>query len=317
VSGLDSTSVACISLAFDASGTPVVAWDEATGNNAQGFPTGYGYFARRWNADSGSWDALGPNGGQVETRSSLYSPCQVPTSLAVDKLGRPVPAYSTENGLFVKRFENGSWSGVGPSGGLVGTPSFEGFSLALTSGNDPVLAWGDQESGSTRISRYDSKSSSWTAVGPDGGRVRAGGLAFSNPKLILDAADQPLLAGGVRVPYDAATTTGDVTLFRYSGSVWQEVGARAAGFGVAVGQVASVTLDASGTPVFAFVGSTAHGYNLYAQRFVGGVWQGVGAASGKVGANAIQHLSLLSDAAGTLHLSYQGIPPSVSVLRFP
>lgn len=317
-SGLDATSVACVSLALDPAGHPVVVWDEATGNSAEGFPTGYAYYARRYNPGTAHWDELGPNGGQIDTRSSLYGPCSgLPTSLAVDRAGRPVVAYYTENGLFVKRFDNGAWTGIGPAGGRLGTPSYAGFALALTSGNDPVVAWGDQNAGTTRVSRYVSATDSWSTVGPENGSVRAGGLIVSVPQLLLDASDQPLLSGTVRVPYGANVTTGGVTVFRYSGATWQEVGPRAAGYGVAEGQLATVALDGSGHPVLAYVGSTSDGYNLYVRRYNGAAWEGVGTASGQVGAAAIGPLSLARDTAGTFTLAFQGIPQSVQVTRFP
>lgn len=319
VPGIDSTSVTCVSLAVDPSGRPVVAWDEATGNTPNGLTTGFpsAYFVRRWNPGSNSWDALGPNGGQVSTRDGVYGPCRAPTSLAVDRLGRPVLAYYTENGLFVQRFENGAWSGVGPSGGLVGMLGATGFSLALTSGNEPVLAWGPQYTDTTVVSLYDSKLNSWNGIGPDGGKVRAGGLAFSTPALVLDAADHPLLAGGVPAPYGGAVTFGDVTLFRYSGSAWQEVGPRAAGYGVSAGQYASLAVDPSGAPVIVYINTTGNHDNVYVQRYSGGGWQGVGTVTGAVGAAAMQYLSLVGDAAGTLHLSFLGIPSSVTVLSYP
>ena len=280
VFGYDQSSVFCSSLAMDAINNPVVIWQELTEANQ----TQYAYYVRRFNAATASWDALGLNGGKLP--GSYPNACESAPPVLIDSSGRVVVAYTDLSGLLVKRFDGTSWVGLGPDDGNLGRLDFGGFSMAL--GND--------------------------------GKLRSAGLTVSKPTLILDASGNPLVSGTVGVPYGSGVTTQDVTVFRYSGTDWQELGPRAANYGVAFGYEAAVALDADGNPVLAYLGAVVNGYNLYVKRFTNSSWQGVGSDSGAVGILGGGLLSLRLGGAGKLLLGFDGSytnTSTITVIRSP
>ena len=130
------------------------------------------------------------------------------------------------------------------------------------------------------------------------------------------ATGNPLVAGTVHVPYGGSVTYQDITVFRFNGTDWQELGARAANYGVDVGQLATVAFDQDAKPVMAYIGSTGDNYGLYVKRFDGSSWQGVATSAGKVGVSALSSLGLAVNAE-KLILVFQGLPNSISVIRYP
>ena len=203
-SGPDQSSVYCSAIATDASSNPVVIWQELTDANQ----TQYAYYARRFNAATGNWDALGPNGGKLS--GAFPNACERAPALSIDSSGRPVVAYTDLSGLLVKRFDGANWIGLGPDDGNLGRLDFGGFSMALRADGNPVLV-GNEQNGFAFVKRYNSSNSTWEAVGPYGGKLRSAGLRVSNPSVILDASGNPLISGTVGVPYGAGVTTQDVT----------------------------------------------------------------------------------------------------------
>ena len=190
--------------------------------------------------------------------------------------------------------------------------------MALGANGNPVLV-GNEQNGVAIIKRFNG--STWDNVGPYGGKLRSAGLTLNKPTLILDASDNPLVSGTVGVPYDSGTTTQDVTVFRYTGTDWQELGPRATNFGVAVGFEAAIALDANGNPVLAYLGAVVNGYNLYVKRFTNSSWQGVGSDSGAVGVSGAGWLSLRLGNAGKLLLGFDGSATgstsTLTVIRSP
>jgi PKD domain/Carboxypeptidase regulatory-like domain/Bacterial Ig-like domain len=308
VFGYDQSGVACSAIAVDAANNPVVVWQELT--EAQ--QTIYAYYVRRYNPTSGNWEAIGANGGKLP--DTAYNACSV-LSLKLDSLGRPVVAYTAISGLLVKRFDGTNWVGLGPDDGNLGRLDFGGFSLALNAVDNPVLI-GNEQNGFAVVKRFNSVSSLWENIGPFAGKLRAAGLTLGTPRLVLDASGNPLVAGTVSVPYGSGVTTQDITAFRFNGTDWQELGARALNYGVDVGQLATVAFDQDAKPVMAYVGSTGDNYGLYVKRFDGSSWLGVGTSAGKVGVSAIGSLTL-GVSAGKLILAFQGIPETISVIRYP
>ena len=309
VSGFDQSFVRCSAIAVDASNNPVVVWNERSENQQ----TGYAYHARRYNPTSALWEPLGANGGKLP---DLGGPCDSssPLALKIDSLGRPVVAYSAINGLFVERFDGATWIGLGPNSGNLGPVSFGGFSFALDASDSPVLIY-NQQDGPAVVKRFNSGSSLWEDVGPYAGKLSAVGFTLSTPKLVLDASGNPLVAGRY-----AASASGlpDIAVFRFNGKDgWQQVGPRAANYGVSAGEFSSVAFDQDGNPVLAYVGLSSDLYRLYVKRFNGSSWSGVGASSGLVGLSAYTWLGLAVN-AGKLTLAFQGhSSPSIFVIRYP
>ncbi len=308
VFGYDQSNVACSAIAVDASSNPTVVWQELTDDQQ----TTYAYYVRRYNPTTAAWEAIGANGGKLP--DTAYNACSM-LSLKVDSLGRPVVAYIAKSGFLIKRFDGTNWVGLGPNDGNLGSLGFQGFNVVLAATDNPVLI-GNEQNGFAVVKRFNSVSSLWENVGPYGGKLRAAGLMLGTPTLILDGSDNPLVAGTVSVPYGSGVTSSDITVFRFTGTDWQELGARAVNYGVDVGQIATVAFDQDANPVLAYVGSTADSYGLYVKRFNGSSWVGVGTSTGKVGVAAIGSLSLQFK-AGKLTLAFQVIPVTISVLRFP
>jgi PKD domain/Carboxypeptidase regulatory-like domain/Bacterial Ig-like domain len=316
VFGYDQSGAGCPAIAVDGSSNPVVIWQELTEDNQ----TTYAYYVRRFNPNTASWEALGANGGKLPDFS--YSACASPPSIRIDSSGRPVVAYTGFSGLLVKRFDGTNWVGLGPDDGNLGRLDFQGFNFVLNSADNPVLI-GNEQNGFAVVKRFNSVSSLWENIGPYAGKLRAAGLTLSTPKLVIDASGNPLVAGTVSVPYGDSVTTQDITAFRFNGIDWQELGARAANYGVDVGQIATVAFDQDANPVMAYIGSTGDNYGLYVKRFNGSSWLGVGTSTGKVGVSAISSLGLGVN-AGKLTLAFQGIyantsgfSASISVIRYP
>ncbi len=305
VFGYDQSSVFCSGIATDAMNNPVVIWQELTEANQ----TQYAYYARRFNTATGNWDALGPNGGKLP--GSLPNACERAPAISIDSSGRVVIAYTDLSGLLVKRFDGANWVGLGPDDGNLGRLDFGGFSMALGADGNPVLV-GNEQNGFALVKRYNG--STWDNVGPYNGRLRSAGLTVSKPTLILDASGNPLVSGVVAVPYGGGVTTQDVTVFRYTGTDWQELGPRAANYGVAFGYEAALALDASGNPVLAYLGAVVNGYNLYVKRFTTSSWQGVGSDSDSVGVSGAGWLSLRLGSAGRLLLGFDGLFTNTSTL---
>ena len=310
------SSVFCSSIATDASSNPVVIWQELTDASQ----TNFAYYARRFNAATASWDAIGPDGGKLP--SFAYTTCEYAPSISIDSSGRVVVAYATSSGLLVKRFDGANWVGLGANDGNLGIVNFGGFSMALNASGNPVMIVNELGSPSV-VKRYNSVSNAWEPIGPDGGKLRAAGLVVNKPKLILDAAGNPLVSGVVGVPYVGSVTAQDVTVFGYNAtsSSWQELGPRAALYGVAFGYEAAVALDANGNPVLAYLGAVVNGYNLYVKRFTNSSWQGIGSDSGAVGVSGAFWLSLRLGNAGKLLLgvgsSTNGSTSTLTVIRSP
>jgi hypothetical protein len=309
VFGYDQSIAGCPAIAVDNSSNPVVIWQELTEDNQQT----YAYYVRRFNPNTASWEALGANGGKLPDFS--YNACASPPSIKIDSSGRPVVAYTGFSGLLVKRFDGTNWVGLGPDDGNLGRLDFQGFNYVLNSADNPVLI-GNEQNGFAVVKRFNPTSKLWENIGPYAGKLRAAGLTLGAPKLILDGSGNPLVVGTVGVPYGSGTTTQDITAFRFNGTDWQELGARAANYGVDVGQLATVAFDQDTNPVMAYVGSTGDNYGLYVKRFNGSSWQGVGTSTGKVGVAAIGSLTLGVN-AGKLILAFQGIPNTISVIRYP
>jgi hypothetical protein len=314
--GYDQSIAGCPAIAVDNSSNPVVIWQELTEDNQ----TTYAYYVRRFNPNSALWEALGANGGKLPDFS--YSACASPPSIKIDSSGRPVVAYTGFSGLLVKRFDGTNWVGLGPNDGNLGRLDFQGFNFVLNSADNPVLI-GNEQNGFAVVKRFNPTSKLWENIGPYAGKLRAAGLTLGTPKLILDGSGNPLVAGTVSVPYGGSVTYQDITAFRFNGTDWQELGARAVNYGVDVGQLATVAFDQDAKPVMAYVGSTGDNYGLYVKRFDGSSWLGVGTNTGKVGVSAIGSLGLGVN-AGKLVLAFQGIyantsgfSASISVIRYP
>jgi hypothetical protein len=132
------------SLALDAAGNPIVAWEDGTSGLLQ-------IYLRQW--DGTQWVELGGSatGGGVSGTTGLAQSA----SLAVDSGGLPVVAWTdTRTGnaeVYLKRWDGAQWVEIGGSatgGGISNSPGASDLpSIALDASGNPVVAWRDSTPG--------------------------------------------------------------------------------------------------------------------------------------------------------------------------
>jgi hypothetical protein len=261
------------SLALDASGNPVVAFQEDDGsvNNIYVF---------RFSA--GSWQAVGGALSAVAGGTGAYEP-----SLALDSVGNPVVAWREENAItsnvFVWRFVSGAWQAVGGAlSAVTGATNALEPSLALDGTGNPIVAWHESNGNDTNIYTYR-YSGTWQNVG---GALSASSIDGSNalsPSLDLDSSFNPVIAwkesSGIGTP-------DDVYVSRLVAGTWQSVGgALSAVTGLTNVGNPSLALDSLNKPVVTWDETAGASNNIYVRRWSGTVWQGVGGKLSAVGNN--------------------------------
>jgi hypothetical protein len=141
-------------IAFDSGGNPVLLIYNPNPN----ILTSLGVTVHRWNSVNSSWVQLG---GKLNTYD--YVPHGSGGSggqdlqLVIDNQGHPVVAfaegedYDTTGYLQVKRWNGSSWQTFGLFSAVATTPqtdNYRGYSLALSTGTTPVVAYSVYENGS-------------------------------------------------------------------------------------------------------------------------------------------------------------------------
>ena len=258
-SGQDAESP---SLALDASGNPVVAWQENV-------PGQFGnIYVKRLNGTT--WVQLG-NELDINPSQNAVKP-----SLALDTSGNPVVAWTEWNGssndVYVKRWDSVSLSWVQLGGALDVNPAQNAIShsLALDSANRPVVAFFENDGTSFNIyvKRWDG--TDWVLLG-GALDVNLGEDAY-DPSLALDASGNPVVAWHEHTPgqFD------NIYVKRWNGTSWEPLGG-ALDVNVNDGAaLASLALDASGNPVVAWTEWNALSNNVYVKRWDGANWVPLG-----------------------------------------
>jgi len=268
------------SLALDASGNPVVAWQDSSSGNDE-------IYIKRWTGSA--WDEIGAgsaSGGGVSNNNG-YSDWP---SLALDSSGNPVVAWwdnSSGNAeIYIKRWTGSAWTeiGAGSASGW-GISNSSGYSmdpsLALDSSGNPVVAWDDNSSaeGEIYIKRWDG--SAWVEIGA--GSASGGGISDNvgdswYPSLALDSSGNPVVAW-----HDFSSLSWEIYVKRWNGSAWIEIGAgSASGGGISNNSgesgFPSLALDLAGNPVVAWQDNSPGNYEIYVRRWnpTGGVWEEMG-----------------------------------------
>lgn len=140
-------------VALDSGGNPFLLLHDPTS----------GVSVHRWNAVTSSWQQLG---GKLDSYTYSYIPQGNGQDLqiVVDNQSNPVVAfvegedYDETGYLRVKGWNGSSWQTFGLSGAAVTTPktdNFKGYSLTLSAGVTPVVAYSLNENGTAQMSaRY-------------------------------------------------------------------------------------------------------------------------------------------------------------------
>ena len=226
-SGIANTGVgANPSVAVDATGNPVVAWQDGTSGNLE-------IYLKRW--DGTQWVELGgsASGGGVSNSAGFSEN----PSLVLDAAGNPIVAWNdgTPGNLeiYLKRWNGTAWVELGGSatgGGVSNTAGLSaGPSLALDSAGNPVVAWNDDTPGNLEIYLKRWNGTAWVELG---GSATGGGIsnttgASDGPSLKLEPTGNPVVAWRDDTPGSSR-----IYLRRWNGTVWLELGGSASGGGL-------------------------------------------------------------------------------------
>ncbi len=193
------------SLAVNSYGTPIIAWEDDTGGDAD-------IYIRRWNGSS--WVVMGANsasgGGISDNNGDSWSP-----SLAAGPAGTTIVAWEDDTSgageIYVRRWNDTSWvemgansasgGGISSNGGISASPS-----LAIGPEDMPVIAWDDDTSGDAEIYVRRWNGSSWVEMGS--GSASGGGISGNEgdswlPSLAIGSDSMPIVAWEDNLSFDA------------------------------------------------------------------------------------------------------------------
>ena len=272
------------SLSMDASGRPIVAWQDGSSGN-------YEIYLRRW--DGTQWAELGGSatGGGVSNTpgASRY------LSMALDPAGNPVIAWQEAiswSYVYVKRWNGSQWVELGGSAsgfGISGiVAAFGSPSISVDPAGNPMVAWCEEISGIRQVYVKKWNGSAWTELGGSatGGGVSAGTNSSDYAVLASDSAGNPVVA------WNYYSTNAEIYLRAWSGSAWVEIGGSATGGGASSTSGSSrypdLVVDASDRPVLVWQEFLTTNEEVYLKRWNGSAWVALGgsATSGGISASA-------------------------------
>ena len=253
------------SLVVDASGTPYVAYANASNNG----PIIVNKF------DGSNWVQVGsPMGGNTS----------FPISFAIDASDTPYLAYSDGNNSYaatVEKFDGSNWVQVGLA---MGGNTNAGISIVIDASNTPYLAYVDGSNSNTPVVVQKFDGSNWVPVGSAIGKN-----IYNSISLAINVSSTPYLA------YTDSNNNYAATVEKFDGSNWVQVGLAMGGNANAL----SLVVNSSGTPYLAY----SDGNNNLAatvQKFDGSNWVQVGSAMSEY----TNYDSLILDASNTPYLAY-------------
>ena len=238
------------SLAFDAAGTPYVAYPNRSNS----------YKATVVKYNGSNWEAVGTAGFSEGGVDKI--------SLVFNDVGTPYVAFSDwQNKATVMKYNGSSWETVGAAGFSAG--KIENVSLAFDDAGIPFVAYQDMAyDNEAVVMKYNG--SSWETVGTPGfsyGKAQYISLAF-------DDAGTPYVAYRDAFPTYDTWVTYKLTVMKFNGSYWEDVGT--AGFSPSNAKYISLAFDAAGTPYVAYRDSNI--YNATVIKYNGSSWETVGTA---------------------------------------
>lgn len=151
---------------------------------------------------------------------------ELPPRLAIDGARRPVVAYATLDNIggdavqqvHVARFEGSAWNtALGAPSAAKGT-AYYGYSIALDSAGNPVVAWTEYGAGHQDVHVGAWKGSSWDTTFPALVGINDVSRDATFPSVRIDGADRPVVAW--KQVTGTAGPTYDVFAARWNGTSW-------------------------------------------------------------------------------------------------
>ena len=215
-------------IAFDATGAPIVAWTEITGSGSNIYVARYNSSA---NGGLGAWEALGTslNSGGISGTGAADN-----AQIVLSSAGPVVAWLDSSSGttqVYVKQFTGGSWQTMGAgsaSGGGVSNSVTSLSDLALaTDGAKVAIAWSQTVGGSREIYLREYSGGAWNQLA---GSASGNGLSNSNGD-----SQSPTVAynGGSLFVAWSDNTNGRYNIYamRYNGASWVSAGTGANALG--------------------------------------------------------------------------------------
>jgi hypothetical protein len=262
------------SLAFDANGTPYLAYVDTFAPP---------YLVNIWWFDGTSWQPQNMAG-------YLLTPAAY-VSLAFDSNNMPCFAFQDIGSASVMQFDGSSWAYVGGPGFSAGGVGYASLAIdKTTSPNTLYVAYQDwADSSFVTVMKHDG--TGWNLVGTQG--FSAGG----------SATQISLKLSPSRTPYVAFVDSGysnKVRVMRFAGGSWGDLGSP----GISAGPSPSCSLafGPSELPFVAFSDSSASN-SVTLKQFTGTDWLPVGAPG--FSASSASYLSLSVDSTGAPTVAYR------------
>lgn len=239
------------SIATDASGNPVVAWQDDDGANNN-------VYLKRWNGEA--WVEVG--GSATGKGISDSTTCSYYPAVTVQSDGSPVVAWqgyaNNRANIYMRRWNGEAWVEVGDSAsgnGVSAQTEGEAAGPCVTcdeSGN-PVIAWPSKaESGAISVYTRGWNGTLWgDTQTPSGDSTHAVYPSLAGSDKANGFNDNPAVVWA-----DDSSGTQQINLKRWNGEAWVEVGDSASGGGISdmsgTNYATSVTIAPDGQPVISW-----------------------------------------------------------------
>jgi hypothetical protein len=256
---LSSGGAAFPSLALDASGKPVVAWEENSN-----------LYVKRWSGTS--WVQVGSTPLDINPTQDAITP-----SLALDNSGQPVIAWQEFNSntfynLYVRRWNGTAWVNVGvnPLETKLSNYAFNA-SLALDASGNPVVSW--EECDATQI--HSSGTSCLTGADVYAKRFTSQGWQPLGRTLDIrlenDASFSSIARKSNNQPVVAWQEFGNIYAKEWTGTSWTRLGGK---LNTIAGNTPIVAMRSDDKPMVAWSERTDPFSDVYAIRVK--YWNGTG-----------------------------------------
>ena len=262
--------IGCISLAFDNSEAPFVAYIDGDSEKAT---------VKKWNGST--WETVGTSGFSIGNPNSI--------DLVLDSNGKPYVAYFDEGNNYkvtVKMLNGSNWETVGDVGYYV--ESYRYLSLALDGLDNPYIAFPESENDNrTIVKKWNG--TTWETIGAEG---------FSSGPvyeiyLIFDSNGIPYVA------YSDDSNDRRVTVKKWNNTAWETVGSE----GLSLGEAYSISLklDAADNPYIAYL-DRGYSDKAVVKKWNGSTWETVGNEGFSAG--MLYAISFVIDGSGNLIVAY-------------